>query len=165
MKAWFVMCISIETKLWHRQQTRYGPITELQICGLEYISNYWKNFHPLVICNFTFLFWSFGAFIWSTGTSIYCANSYLFNQSCFVWRRLKYTEISQSWSLISSRIIQDVFSHYLSVPNNEEESYLGLWVKLQLFCCRKVVKSETLLSNLHLFFSWLFEGFNFFWFG
>ena len=71
------------------------------------------NFYPLVICNFTFLFWSFGAFIWSTGTSIYCANSYLFNQSCFVWRRLKYTEISQSWSLISSRLIQDVFSHYL----------------------------------------------------
>ena len=41
-KALYVMCISYDNELKHQlkhcQQTKYGPITELQICGLEYIS-------------------------------------------------------------------------------------------------------------------------------
>ena len=41
-KALYVMCLSYDNELKHQlkhcQQTKYGPITELQICGLEYIS-------------------------------------------------------------------------------------------------------------------------------
>ena len=44
----------------------------------------------------------------------------MLNQSCFVWRRLKYTEILQSWPLISSRKIKDVFSHYLLSSTSED---------------------------------------------